>query len=141
MTDDDLLSAEEMAALQGLQASTKTAATPAFKEPDVVYKELRFLVIEDQEPARKTLKMCIQAMGGFFIDVAVSHGDAIFRIRNNLPDIIICDYILGEGRTGQQLLEELRRTRMLPDRVVFLMVTAERSYEQVVSAVELTPDD
>lgn len=105
------------------------------------YKELRFLVVEDQEAARKTLRMCIQSMGGFYIDMAVSHGDAIYRIRNNLPDIIICDYILGDGRTGQQLLEELRRSRLLPERVVFLMVTAERSYEQVVSAVELTPDD
>ncbi len=118
-------------------------AEPAFGagENGAPYKELRFLVVEDQEPSRKTLKMCIHAMGGFYVDVAVSYGDAMFRIRNNLPDIVLCDYILGEGRTGQQLLEELRRGRMLPDRVVFLMVTAERSYEQVVSAVELTPDD
>lgn len=111
------------------------------QEEGARYKELRFLVVEDQETARKTLRMCIQSMGGFYIDTAVSHGDAIFRIRNNLPDIIICDYILGDGRTGQQLLEELRRNRVLPERIVFLMVTAERSYEQVVSAVELTPDD
>lgn len=117
------------------------APAPAPVQEGVPYKELRFLVVEDQETARKTLRMCIQAMGGFYIDTAVSHGDAIYRIRNNLPDIIVCDYILGEGRTGQQLLEELRRNRILPDRAVFLMVTAERSYEQVVAAVELTPDD
>jgi DNA-binding response OmpR family regulator len=118
-------------------------AAPLFspEQEGAPYKELRFLVVEDQDTARKTLRMCIQSMGGFYIDTAVSHGDAIFRIRNNLPDIIICDYILGDGRTGQQLLEELRRSRILPERVVFLMVTAERSYEQVVSAVELTPDD
>jgi DNA-binding response OmpR family regulator len=134
---DSVFSAEEAAAL----SAARSVPTTAFKEVGAPYKELRFLVVEDQEASRKTLKMCIQSMGGFYIDVAVSHGDAIFRIRNNLPDIIICDYILGDGRTGQQLLEELRRSALLPDRVVFLMVTAERSYEQVVSAVELTPDD
>ena len=123
------------------EAKDGRSAAAAPKPTSQPFKELRFLVVEDQEASRKTLKMCIQSMGGFHIDMAVSHGDAIYRIKNRIPDVIICDYILGDGRTGQQLLEELRRTELLPDRVVFLMVTAERSYEQVVSAVELTPDD
>ncbi|MDD5248171.1 MAG: response regulator [Rhodocyclaceae bacterium] len=137
---EPLLGADEILSLQR-EVKRKPAPGAAFKDTVTPFKELRFLVIEDQEASRKTLKMCIQSMGGFSIEIAVSHGDAIFRIKNNVPDIIICDYILGDGRTGQQLLEELRHTATLPNRVVFLMVTAERSYEQVVSAVELTPDD
>lgn len=147
---DSLFGPDDIASLLGevdAQATTPApgqAPGPAAAPPPMVkksYKDLRFLVVEDQEASRKTLKMCIQSMGGFSIDMAVSHGDAIFRIKNRIPDIVVCDYILGDGRTGQQLLEELRRSQGLPDRVVFLMVTAERSYEQVVSAVELTPDD
>ncbi|MDE2441322.1 MAG: hypothetical protein KGP14_09880, partial [Betaproteobacteria bacterium] len=49
--------------------------------------------------------------------------------------------MLGEGRSGQQLLEELRRFNLLADEMIFMMVTGEQSYEQVVSAVELVPDD
>ena len=49
--------------------------------------------------------------------------------------------MLGDGRSGQQLLEELRRFNLLPDETIFMMVTGEQSYEQVVSAVELVPDD
>lgn len=109
--------------------------------PGNPYKELRYLVIEDQEASRKTLQMCIQSMGGSSVDMAQSFHDAINRIQRNMPDVIICDYMLGSGRTGQQLLEDLRRSSRLPDTVSFLMVTAERSYEQVVSAVELAPDD
>ncbi len=105
------------------------------------YKSLRYMVIEDQEASRQTLKICIQSMGGFTVDQAQAYMEAITRIRNNMPDVIICDYMLGPGRTGQQLLEELRRTGRLPDMVSFIMVTAERAYEQVVSAVELVPDD
>ena len=135
---ESFLGSDDIAAL--LDGTKQGDSSPA-KAATKSYKDLRFLVVEDQEASRKTLKMCIQSMGGFSIDIAVSHGDAIYRIKNRLPDIIICDYILGDGRTGQQLLEELRQTNTLPERVVFLMVTAERSYEQVVSAVELPPDD
>ncbi len=105
------------------------------------HKELRYLVIDDQEATRQTLKICIQSMGGFSVDQAQNFNEAFHRIRAQMPDVIICDYILGTGRTGQQLLEDLRRSESLPDTVAFLMVTAERSYEQVVSAVELAPDD
>jgi DNA-binding response OmpR family regulator len=105
------------------------------------YRNLRFLVVEDHEVSRQTLRLCIQTMGGFSVDIAQSHGDALHRIRSRMPDVIVCDYLLGDGRTGQQLLEELRRSSRLPERVVFIMVTAERNYEKVVSAVELIPDD
>jgi DNA-binding response OmpR family regulator len=105
------------------------------------HKELRYLVIDDQEASRQTLKICIQSMGGFSVDQAQTFNEAYHRIRGQMPDVIVCDYILGPGRTGQQMLEDLRRADALPDTVAFLMVTAERSYEQVVSAVELAPDD
>lgn len=105
------------------------------------YKELRYLVIDDQDASRQTLKICIQSMGGFSVDQAQSFNEASHRMRGQMPDVILCDYVLGSGRTGQQLLEDLRRADRLPDTVAFLMVTAERSYEQVISAVELAPDD
>lgn len=114
---------------------------PTRRIPLDPYKELRYLVIDDQEASRQTLKICIQSMGGFSVDLAHSMNDAYHRVRSEMPDVIICDYMLGSGRTGQQLLEDLRRSDSLPDTVAFLMVTAERSYEQVVSAVELVPDD
>jgi tetratricopeptide (TPR) repeat protein len=80
-------------------------------------------------------------MGGFFVAFSESYADAIFRIRQAAPNIILCDYLLGDSRSGQQLLEELRRFDLLPDECVFIMITAEQSYEQVVAAVELAPDD
>jgi DNA-binding NarL/FixJ family response regulator/uncharacterized protein HemY len=107
----------------------------------VDYSDLKFLVIDDQQVSRQTLRSCAQTMGGFIVAFAEGYSDAIFRIRNAVPDIILCDYVLGGGRTGQQLLEELRRFELIPEECVFIMVTAEQSYEQVVAAVELVPDD
>lgn len=105
------------------------------------YSKRRFLVIDDQAQARDALRTIAQTIGAFAVEFAANYQDAIYRIRNNTPDVILCDYLLGEGRSGQQLLEELRRFNLLPDESVFMMVTGEQSYEQVVSAVELVPDD
>lgn len=105
------------------------------------YSKKRFLVIDDQAQARDALRTIAQTMGAFAVEFAANYQDAIFRIRNNAPDVILCDYVLGDSRSGQQLLEELRRFKLLPDETIFMMVTGEQSYEQVVSAVELVPDD
>lgn len=105
------------------------------------YSKKRFLVVDDQPLAREALRSIAQTVGAFAVEFASNYQDAIYRIRNNLPDIILCDYMLGDGRSGQQLLEELRRFDLLPDETIFMMVTGEQSYEQVVSAVELVPDD
>jgi len=105
------------------------------------YSRKRFLVIDDQPLAREALRTIAQTVGAFAVEFASNYQDAIYRIRNNVPDIVLCDYVLGDGRSGQQLLEELRRFNLLPDETIFMMVTGEQSYEQVVSAVELVPDD
>ena len=105
------------------------------------YSKKRFLVIDDMPLAREALRVVAQNMGAFLVEFATTYQDALYRIRNNTPDIILCDYMLGDGRSGQQMLEELRRFNLLPDETIFMMVTGEQSYEQVVSAVELMPDD
>ena len=106
-----------------------------------LYAKKRFLVIDDQPQARDALRTIAQTIGAFAVEFASNYQDAIYRIRNNPPDVILCDYMLGDGRSGQQLLEELRRFNLLADETIFMMVTGEQSYEQVVSAVELVPDD
>jgi len=68
------------------------------------YAKKRFLVIDDQPQARDALRTIAQTIGAFAVEFATNYQDAIYRIRNNVPDIILCDYVLGEGRSGQQLL-------------------------------------
>ncbi|MDX5446301.1 MAG: response regulator [Zoogloeaceae bacterium] len=105
------------------------------------YRHLRFLVIDDQPAARDGLRTCAQTMGAFSVEFCTAFKDAIARVRRAVPDVILCDYNLGERRNGQHLLEEMRRDQLLPEESVFIMVTAEKSYENVVATVELGPDD
>ena len=107
----------------------------------VNFARKRFLVVDDQPMAREALRSIAQSAGAFAVEFAVGYQDALYRIRNNPPDVILCDYMLGKDRSGQQLLEEVRRFNMLTDEAIFIMVTGEQSYEQVVSAVELAPDE
>jgi tetratricopeptide (TPR) repeat protein len=75
------------------------------------------------------------------VDHAVSSGTAIRPLQNKQYDIILCEYDLGEGQDGQQLLEDLRHNKLIPLWTIFIMVTAERTQQKVVSAAELAPTD
>lgn len=113
------------------------------------WSKLRFLVVEDSATMRVWLRNSIVGMGGKTVDQALSYSDALYRINNREPfDVILCDYILDDGerksgkpKDGQHLLEECRHRRLIPSSCVFIMVTAERAYEQIFAVAELAPDD
>ena len=117
------------------------------------WSQLRFLVVEDSATMRVWLRNSIIGMGGKSVDQALSYSDALYRIGNREPfDVILCDYILAEEKVvsgqrpaivkdGQHLLEECRHRKLIPSSCVFIMVTAERAYEQIFAVAELAPDD
>jgi tetratricopeptide (TPR) repeat protein len=107
----------------------------------VNYGELRALVVDDYPGMRSALKLTLSNFGVTRIDLAANATEVLFKVQNNRYDLILCDFNLGEGRDGQQLLEELRHRGLISLEAVFVMVTAESGYEKVVSTAELAPDD
>lgn len=107
----------------------------------VDYKTKKALVVDDYPSMRSAFKMALASFGMTKVDLAATASEAVMRVKSGNYDVIICDYNLGEGRDGQQLLEELRHREMIGLETVFLMVTAESIYERVVAAAELAPDD
>jgi len=67
--------------------------------------------------------------------------DALQKLSVSSVDVILCDFYLGGGTDGQQFLEYLRTRRIIGRGVLFIMVTAEKGYESVVTAAECLPDD
>lgn len=116
-------------------------AFPGTKNAPVDFQNKTFLVIDDIIGVRSSMRITISTLGGVKIDMAANAADAINKIEHRTYDIVLCDYSLGDAKDGQQLLEELKRRRLIKSATIFMMVTAERSYEKVVSAVELAPDD
>jgi tetratricopeptide (TPR) repeat protein len=75
------------------------------------------------------------------IEHAVGSAAAVRALKGKSYDVVLCEYDLGDGQDGQQLLEDLRHNRIISLSTIFIIVTAERSYEKVVSAAEFAPTD
>ncbi|ENO89760.1 tetratricopeptide repeat-containing response regulator [Thauera linaloolentis] len=103
--------------------------------------ELEVLVVESQPTMRAQLRTMLASVGIETAQYAVSATAAIKRLREHRYDLILCEYNLGEGQDGQHLLEDLHAHGIIPLDTVFVMITAERNYERVTSACELSPND
>jgi len=101
----------------------------------------RGLLIEDNGDMRASLRAQLATAGLEQCEVARNIKEAVDRLHRARPDLVVCDYNLGQGTDGQQFLEMVRRKKQLPLSCAFLMITGENSYEQVATAAEYTPDD
>ena len=103
--------------------------------------EIRALLIEPHAGMRVSLHNMLNLCGITKIEHALTAGTAIRTIQSKVFDLILCEYDLGVGQDGQQLLEDVRHHKLTPLSTIFIMVTAERAYAKVVSAAELAPSD
>jgi DNA-binding response OmpR family regulator len=101
----------------------------------------RTLVVDDHPGMLASLSRALEACGIRSPQAVRSAREAVARLRNMRYDIVLADFDLGLGPDGQQLLEYCRNERLLAPTAVFMMVTAERAYDRVMSAAELAPDD
>ncbi len=104
-------------------------------------RQLTSLIIDPSPGMRSSLHGMLTACGVKNIEHAIGSGNAIRHLQARNFDLILCEYDLGEGQDGQQLLEDLRHNKIIALSTLFFMVTAERSFEKVVSAAELAPND
>ncbi len=107
----------------------------------VMIKQKTAILIDPNPASRTALRGMLSSIGMTRVLQAAGSADALRRLRENPCEIILCDYMLEDGRDGQQLLEEMRSTRLIPLSTVFIIITRERRYQSVVSVAELAPDD
>lgn len=101
---------------------------------------LRSLVIDDMAAMRQNIRSQLGQIGVAHVDQAANADEAISYIRRDGYDLILCDYNLNRETNGQQLLEFLRTQNLISPATMFIMVTAESSYDLVASAAEFQPD-
>jgi DNA-binding NarL/FixJ family response regulator/polyhydroxyalkanoate synthesis regulator phasin len=102
---------------------------------------LKALLIEPNPGMRVSLHGMLNQCGITKIEHALNSGTAIKAIQAKVFDLILCEYDLGVGQDGQQLLEDVRHHKLTPLSTIFIMVTAERAYSKVIGAAELAPND
>ena len=101
----------------------------------------RVLIVDRHAPARDSLRQLLGALGITAVYGAGNSSEVIRQVKANRFDIILSDFVLDDGRDGQQLLEELRHAQLIALSTVYMIVTSERGYSNVVSLAELVPDD
>jgi CheY-like chemotaxis protein len=104
-------------------------------------RQRRFLLVEDFDAMRTVLKGLLLRCGAEKVDAVSDGREAVRLMRGTSYDIVMCDYNLGGGKNGQQLLEEARLNGWIGPAAVWLMITAEKTSDMVSVAAEDAPDD
>jgi DNA-binding response OmpR family regulator/Tfp pilus assembly protein PilF len=102
-----------------------------------------FLIIDDFAQMRSLLKQMLLSLGMAqkSVEAAANAREAAQLMMKRTFDVVLCDYNLGPGKNGQQLLEEGRIQGWLRPQTLFVMITAENTMDMVLSAVDFKPDD
>lgn len=104
-------------------------------------KQAKILVIDDFQGMRTMLRDFVKAMGVTHVDTAANGKEALSQLRNTRYSIVICDFNLGTGQNGQQVLDEARMHDYIGVSTIWVMVTAEKTTDMVMGAAEVKPDD
>ena len=105
------------------------------------YSDKNILILDDMPEMRSTLRSQVGSLGCENVAVSSNVKDALEQLKASSFDVILCDFYLAGGTDGQQFLEFLRSRNIIGRGVLFVMVTAEKGYENVVTAAECLPDD
>src|SRR5688500_5973934 len=100
----------------------------------------RCLVIDDLPSMRHMLRDMSRGLGVRYIDQGENGAEAVASLSRNKYDVVLCDYTMGTGKNGQQVLEEAKILDLIGPTCIWLMVSAEKSVESVMGAAEYQPD-
>lgn len=107
---------------------------------DLGLYKMHALIVDDFENFRATLHKMLMDIGIGHVDSASTGEDALKYCRVRAYDLIVCDNNLGRGKTGQQVLEQLRSTNNPNRDSVFILISAESSKSIVMAAYDYEPD-
>lgn len=99
------------------------------------------LIIDPNAAMRNSLQDILVQCGITNIDKAANSAGAMRYLKEKVYHLILCEFTLGDGQDGQQLLEDLRNNKIMPLWTLFIMVASERNLSKLVSTTELAPND
>ncbi|MDD5241898.1 MAG: response regulator [Sulfuricella sp.] len=109
---------------------------------DSIFENRRFLIVDDFQGMRAMLREMLKAFGSRTISVAANAKEAIAYLeQSDKYDAVLCDYNIGPGKNGQQVLEEAKYRHLIGPATAWVIVTAEKTSDMVIGAAEYMPDD
>jgi tetratricopeptide (TPR) repeat protein len=104
-------------------------------------KQSTVLVVDDFPSMRTMLTGFLKTLGVTNIENSGNGRDALMLLAKKPYDIVLCDYNLGHGKNGQQILEEAKFKNYVGYSTIWVMVTAEKTMDMFMGAAETKPDD
>jgi len=104
------------------------------------YSKKRFLIVDELDSFRFSTKKTLMELGLKLIDSTSSAQKVVTGFENINYDIVLCNYELGKGKNGQELLEELRHRKLLKFTGLFFIISAEVEKGKVMGTLENEPD-
>ena len=101
----------------------------------------KVLVVDDFQSMRTILRDIVRAMGIQQVDTASNGREALAKLHATRYDVVLCDFNLGPGLNGQQVLDEGRLHGSIGLSSIWVMVTAEKTAEMIMGAAESKPDE
>ena len=105
------------------------------------YANYSALVADEFENSRKSVKQMLTTIGIGQIDQTATGKGVIDACRAKKYDLILCDFRLGTGKNGLQVLDELRQLDLIKPSAFFVIISAETSRDIVFGILESSPDD
>lgn len=103
--------------------------------------QAKVLVVDDFQGMRTVLRDLVRTMGVPHVDTAANGRDALQKLGTSRYDVVVCDFNLGQGLNGQQVLDEARLHDYIGLSTIWIMVTAEKTAEMVTGVAEARPDE
>lgn len=86
-------------------------------KPEREAERLKVLLVED-EPAALEASRQYLSRSGWCVDAASNASQALQMAKQNIPDVLVCDWRLGDGGTGVDVARELQQ--LYPVKVIFV---------------------
>ncbi len=103
--------------------------------PDDAFKNRMILVVDDEERMARFIRLNLEH-DGFQVIEAYKGSQAIQKLRESMPDLILLDIMLPD-LDGFEVLKMIRETSTIP----IIMLTAKGEEEDRVKGLELGADD
>jgi len=104
-------------------------------------RALQVLIADDFENSRQSIRKILLSVGIENIHVTATGKGVLDECKSKKFDLILCDYNLGHGKNGQQVLEEVRDLGYLKSTALFVIISAETSRDVVMGIMEAGPDE
>jgi CheY-like chemotaxis protein len=95
----------------------------------------RVLCVEDDEDIRRILRLSLERIGGFTVEIVADPASAILRMVEFAPDLVMLDWMMP-GIDGPTLLKKMRETPQLATLPV-VFATAKASQREMAELTAL----